>query len=392
MRTLPEILEDAADAFTDTKNVFFFDYSSFSGKFFDGSMLHQGFSIYFAKTKLKLNISSKGGLESVTLNKNSVLVVPGVYSVKIDMDNSVYFKLSLVVHTLRFVESIKGELADFTRECHSSSSVHQSLLGMYYNLAMSSKKSDKLNQFRTVAIMVNLVAEMIYFGINPVKNDFESGKSRESFARLAEYVKENYMRPFDTQQVSDSLQLTVQYLNHLSNEFRGLSLKNMVNLYRLEKSRELLQDTDQSISEVAEGSGFNAVAYYIRLFKKNYNLSPLQCRKLLRLKSPTTEQTETAHRIVDFVLVEASNKIPEITFEPVLKVTMCIANATNETLVVSWLNPLEPEVEMYRLKPGKRIHMGTGFGECWTIRSENGSLIGYYSVPDCCCQIIVQKV
>lgn len=389
MKTLPEILEDATDAFANTGKVSFYDYSSFSGKFFDGSLLHQGFSIYFAKSALKLTVSSKGIQEAVTVNKNSILVIPEVYSVKLDMDSSVYFKLSLVVHSLRFVENVKGKVSDFTRECHSSSSAHQNLLRMYNQMVMSSKKPDKINHFRTRAILMNLVAEMFHFGINPVKNDFESGKSRESYARLAEYVKENYMRPFDTQQVSEALQLTVQYLNHLSNDFRGMSLKNMVNLYRLEKSRELLMETDKSISEVAEESGFNASAYYIRLFKKSYNLSPLQCRKLLSLKSPTKEQSITGHRIVGFDLIKALDSIPEITFEPVLKVTMSIANTTDKTVIVSWLNPLEPEVEMYRLKPGRRVHMGTGFGECWTIRKENGSLVGYYSVPDRCCQIIV---
>jgi len=70
-------------------------------------------------------------------------------------------------------------------------------------------------------------------------------------------------------------------------------------------------------------------------------------------------------------------------------VTLSVINTSLETIVLLWLSPDEPEVEMYRLKFGQRIHLGTGYKECWSVRKTSGELIAYYSVPDTNCQIII---
>ncbi len=47
---------------------------------------------------------------------------------------------------------------------------------------------------------------------------------------------------------------------------------------RLQKSSELLQNTQKTISEIAYETGFNDPAYFARLFKKRLNLTPSEFR------------------------------------------------------------------------------------------------------------------
>ena len=42
---------------------------------------------------------------------------------------------------------------------------------------------------------------------------------------------------------------------------------------------QLLQDTDLPITEIALQSGYQNVSYFIRSFKKTYEVSPLKYRK-----------------------------------------------------------------------------------------------------------------
>lgn len=48
---------------------------------------------------------------------------------------------------------------------------------------------------------------------------------------------------------------------------------------RLEHAKQLLQDTDTPVTEIAMQSGYQNVSYFIRSFKKTYGVSPLKYRK-----------------------------------------------------------------------------------------------------------------
>ena len=48
---------------------------------------------------------------------------------------------------------------------------------------------------------------------------------------------------------------------------------------QLEHAKQLLQDTDIPVTEIAMQSGYQNVSYFIRSFKKTYGVSPLKSRK-----------------------------------------------------------------------------------------------------------------
>jgi len=48
---------------------------------------------------------------------------------------------------------------------------------------------------------------------------------------------------------------------------------------RMQKARWLLQNTNDSISEISSGTGFDYPNSFIKAFQKAYHTSPLQFRK-----------------------------------------------------------------------------------------------------------------
>lgn len=53
-----------------------------------------------------------------------------------------------------------------------------------------------------------------------------------------------------------------------------LNVTDFINSYKLKKAVELINTSNQNISEVAFSSGFNDPKYFSRIFKKFYGMSP----------------------------------------------------------------------------------------------------------------------
>ena len=61
----------------------------------------------------------------------------------------------------------------------------------------------------------------------------------------------------------------------------GLSFKQYLDNYRIDKSIQLLINSNQTILEIAYATGFTNENQFIQTFKKYYHLTPGNFRKLL---------------------------------------------------------------------------------------------------------------
>jgi AraC-like DNA-binding protein len=79
--------------------------------------------------------------------------------------------------------------------------------------------------------------------------------------------------------LADSVNVSEDYLTRIFHKEMGLPLWDYLNRYRIFLAGELLQQTDDTIQEVANRCGFQDQAYFCRVFKKVYGVSPGQMRK-----------------------------------------------------------------------------------------------------------------
>ena len=69
------------------------------------------------------------------------------------------------------------------------------------------------------------------------------------------------------------------YLSRLISRQLGMSFSQLLQTIRLEKSCELLINSDIRITDLCEQVGYDNESYYIQLFRKTYGITPLQYRK-----------------------------------------------------------------------------------------------------------------
>ena len=79
---------------------------------------------------------------------------------------------------------------------------------------------------------------------------------------------------------SEKAHLSQHYFSDLLKKETGRTPKDHINEFIIQKAKNLLWSTDQSVSEIAYDLGFNYPHYFTRLFKSKTGQTPLQYRNL----------------------------------------------------------------------------------------------------------------
>jgi len=100
---------------------------------------------------------------------------------------------------------------------------------------------------------------------------------------LKAYFKEGQLTEFGApsiQNIADSVNLSASYLSDLLKKETGRSAKDHINEFLVDKAKDMLLSTQQSVSEIAYNLGFNYPHYFSRLFKAKTGITPNDYRSL----------------------------------------------------------------------------------------------------------------
>lgn len=98
--------------------------------------------------------------------------------------------------------------------------------------------------------------------------------------KVCTYVDENLSSDISLETAADFAGVSSFYLSKLFKEEKGETFINFISDKRLEKSRQLLEQTELSIKEITAEVGYNDQNYFSRIFKNKYGLSPKEYRKV----------------------------------------------------------------------------------------------------------------
>lgn len=94
------------------------------------------------------------------------------------------------------------------------------------------------------------------------------------------YVLDHYHEAsLSVQEVAGAVGLSEKYFSTKFNRFMGVSMSVYVNGLRITKAKELLQQTDLKVYEIAEMIGFANTEHFIRVFRKQVGTSPIKMKK-----------------------------------------------------------------------------------------------------------------
>lgn len=105
---------------------------------------------------------------------------------------------------------------------------------------------------------------------NPLDNTPHS----DIVAIMKAYIEENYMRPITTNDVALQVFFSPSYANHCFTEECGNTIFGYLTQYRIEKAKQFLTETDESITNIAEQVGYSSKTSFYLAFKRHTGVSP----------------------------------------------------------------------------------------------------------------------
>lgn len=92
------------------------------------------------------------------------------------------------------------------------------------------------------------------------------------------YIYENYDKEISVDHLADMVYMAPSYLSHVFKKETGQNLSKFIKTYRMEKARELLDDTHHKIVQISYAVGYPNVSYFCQSFREYYGVSPQRYR------------------------------------------------------------------------------------------------------------------
>ena len=145
-----------------------------------------------------------------------------------------------------------------------------------YEAKKDESESKITTQVRTKIILLQFILEMWKKGF-VIENDTSGRNTVEK--EMVSYIQQNFTGKISLREFGEQFHLSEKYISRYFKEHFRITLSQYVTYLRLEHAKQLLQDTDIPVTDVAMQSGYQNVSYFIRSFQKAYAVSPLKYRK-----------------------------------------------------------------------------------------------------------------
>ena len=96
--------------------------------------------------------------------------------------------------------------------------------------------------------------------------------------KIIDYINKNYTNDITSSDIAKELFLNHSYFCRMFRDNFGHCFQNDLCMYRIQKSKSYLKNTDMDVSEIASLVGFNSFSYYSKKFKEYTCLKPSEYR------------------------------------------------------------------------------------------------------------------
>lgn len=181
-----------------------------------------------------------------------------------------------------FIKNIIPHMVDkyFVSDCGIQNEEIERIMSLFSYYAEKNTEEEFLH-FR----LLGLLYELLYFLTNnslkkkeeifPINNQ----KNLERLRGIIEYVKMHYNEPVKQKEVATRFYFTKEYFSRFFKKNTGITFKEYLTEFRLQKAKDELEFTEHTILQIALNNGFSDARGFINVFKERYDITPLQYRK-----------------------------------------------------------------------------------------------------------------
>jgi len=173
------------------------------------------------------------------------------------------------VKVYSFSIHIASKLEAYLNTVHET---YESLLGWGF------EHLDAVRQFETVDDIKSWLRKTL-FEISERLFLKKQSKSRRLIEPIEQYIRAHLSEDITLREIANQFSYSANHMGYLFKEQTGESFNEYLVRNRMEKARSLLLDPALKIYEVADQVGYKSLAYFSRLFREHYGITPGDYRK-----------------------------------------------------------------------------------------------------------------
>ena len=144
--------------------------------------------------------------------------------------------------------------------------------GVYRYLTKPTNPRELISVLREIELKIE--------GVNRTVSKSEENESVEVgnllIRKALDYIELHYAEKIGLKTLSDALYISPNYFSDLFRRHMKVKFSDFLIEYRLKKACILLKKPEYKVSEIAKMVGFRDSTYFSTVFKKTYNLTPLE--------------------------------------------------------------------------------------------------------------------
>lgn len=213
-----------------------------------------------------------------------------LYLVKPNIRHGIYASKTRVLNTVEFKfwpgNEAASQMLMKLEDCNKNISI--TIRNVFVNIIEEIKRQNRYYEEVLNLELMQIVyylsrdsdIEVITLESNDKRDECESGLEKyNALKKVTNYIKENYWMELSLSDLAAMVNLSPAYFCSLFKESYGISPINYLHNVRVECAKQLLEDTNKSVTDIAFEVGYQSIHYFSRYFKNHEGISPNDFRR-----------------------------------------------------------------------------------------------------------------
>ena len=141
------------------------------------------------------------------------------------------------------------------------------------------KKTIKCEGDFSETMKAGLLNQVMYLLMSELQITPRIKTDHSTLKDILKYCTHNFTENISLDDVAKNLHLSKYHISHLFSEKLGINFNYYINMLRVNKACDLLEDTDKKTADISEEVGFGSIRSFNRAFLRIMNETPLKYRE-----------------------------------------------------------------------------------------------------------------